>query len=149
MSASGTRSTAPPPKRSTPMVIGSAAPARKRVATMAVPPKAVDKMAARTPDMETYSQQLKVGPPLTGLSCPGMGKERPMSVLRLNKLWRVLAGSAALFVLTSAAEARPARCFTSDDGPYACQFAAADRRGSFRISAPGKPTILLNVDQPG
>jgi hypothetical protein len=72
-----------------------------------------------------------------------------MSVPRLNKLWQVLAGSAALFVLTSAAEARPARCFTSDDGPYVCQFAAADRRGSFRISAPGKPTILLNVDQPG
>ena len=72
-----------------------------------------------------------------------------MSVLRLNKVWRVLAGSAALLVLTSAAEARPARCSTSDDGPYACQFVAMDRQDSFRTSAPGKPTILLDVDQPG
>ena len=54
-----------------------------------------------------------------------------------------------LFVLTSAAEARPARCFTTDDGTYACQFVATDRQGSFRISAPGKPTILLNMDEPG
>jgi len=44
------------PERRTPMVIGSAAPARKRVATMAVPPKAVERTAARTPDIETYSQ---------------------------------------------------------------------------------------------
>src|SRR4051794_15352920 len=41
------------PKRKIPMVIGSAAPARKRVATMAVPPRAVERMAARTPDIRS------------------------------------------------------------------------------------------------
>jgi hypothetical protein len=51
--------------------------------------------------------------------------------------------------LMDAAEARLARCFTTDNGSYDCQFVATDRQGSFRISAPGKPTIILNVDQPG
>lgn len=59
-----------------------------------------------------------------------------------------LTGSAALCVLTGAAEAGPARCFTSDDGYYEYQFVATDRQGSFSISARGKPTVLLNVDQP-
>ena len=72
-----------------------------------------------------------------------------MSLVRIKPVWQMLAGSAALCVLTSAAEARPARCFTTDDGTYACQFVATDRQGSFRISAPGKPTILLNIDEPG
>jgi hypothetical protein len=51
--------------------------------------------------------------------------------------------------LIGAAEARLARCFTTDSGSYDCQFVATDRQGSFRISARGKPTIILNVDQPG
>jgi hypothetical protein len=72
-----------------------------------------------------------------------------MSLVRVKAVWQVLAGSAALCVLTSGAEARPARCFTTDDGTYACQLVATDRQGSFRISAQGKPTIMLNVDQPG
>ena len=38
---------------------------------------------------------------------------------------------------------------TSNDGTYACAFAATDRQGSFRISAPGKPTIRLEIDRPG
>jgi hypothetical protein len=48
-----------------------------------------------------------------------------------------------------AADARMARRFTTDSGPYDCHFVATDRKGSFRISAPGKPTIILNVDQLG
>jgi hypothetical protein len=46
------------------------------------------------------------------------------------------------------AEARPARCFTSDDGFYDCDFAAGPR-GGFTISAPGKPTFILDIDWPG
>jgi hypothetical protein len=53
-----------------------------------------------------------------------------------------------LFCLVSVAEARVARCYTSDDDFYNCQF-VADRQGGFRISAPGKPTIILNVDEAG
>lgn len=70
-----------------------------------------------------------------------------MGFVRIKSVWQVLARAAALCAVTSAAEARPARCFTSDDGAYTCQFVATDRRGSFRISAAGKPTITLQVDQ--
>ncbi|GEP01162.1 hypothetical protein [Methylobacterium haplocladii] len=56
---------------------------------------------------------------------------------------------AILCVVASAAEARPARCFTSDDGAYPCDFQATDRDGSFAIAAPGKPTYRLNMGEPG
>ena len=47
------------------------------------------------------------------------------------------------------AEAKPARCETTDDGAYACDFQTTDSQGSFSIKAGGKPTYLLNVDSPG
>lgn len=47
------------------------------------------------------------------------------------------------------AEAKPARCFTTDDGYFACSFRGTDRAGSFVISAPGQPTYTLEVDEPG
>lgn len=64
---------------------------------------------------------------------------------------RLSASSAVAFFLAMAiaAEAKPARCFTTDDGYYACNFEALDRQGSFEISARGKPTYSLWVDQPG
>jgi hypothetical protein len=46
-------------------------------------------------------------------------------------------------------EAKSARCFTSDDGSFACDFRATARDGSFTISAPGKPTYILNMIEPG
>ena len=63
-----------------------------------------------------------------------------------------LAGLLALAtacVAASSAEARPARCFTTDEGFYSCDFHPTDKNGSFEISAPGKPTYLMNVDEPG
>jgi len=54
-----------------------------------------------------------------------------------------LLGSAAV------AEAKPARCFSSDDGTYACDFKGLDKQGSFEIKARGKPTYTLWVDTPG
>jgi hypothetical protein len=56
---------------------------------------------------------------------------------------------AAFGCAISAAEARPASCFTTDEGRYACNFRATGRDGSFEISAPGKPTYILTVDAPG
>lgn len=47
------------------------------------------------------------------------------------------------------AQARPARCFTTDDGSFTCQFRATGRDGSFEISAPGKPTYRLTMINPG
>ena len=61
----------------------------------------------------------------------------------------ILAALAGLCCLQGAAEARPARCFTSDDGSYRCQFRATGRDGSFEISAPGKPTYALTIVEPG
>lgn len=57
--------------------------------------------------------------------------------------------AAALLAFSTAAEAKRARCFTTDDGYYSCNYRATDSDGSFRISAPGYPTITLEIDQPG
>ena len=55
---------------------------------------------------------------------------------------------SSFLCLQNAAEARQARCYTSDDGFYDCEF-VADRQGSFTISAKNKPTVILNIDEPG
>ena len=47
------------------------------------------------------------------------------------------------------AQAKAARCFTTDDGYYSCNFRGLDDAGRFRISAPGYPTFTLEVDRPG
>ena len=52
----------------------------------------------------------------------------------------IVAAAAAVVIAATTAEARPARCSTSDDGAYPCDFRATGRDGSFVISAPGKPT---------
>ena len=49
----------------------------------------------------------------------------------------------------SAAQARPARCFTTDEGSYPCDFQSTGADGSFEISARGKPTYHLVIDTPG
>ena len=62
----------------------------------------------------------------------------------------ILAGATALaFAVIGPALAKDARCFTSDDGEYECQFVPLDGAGSFEISAPGKPTFQVWIDSPG
>lgn len=61
---------------------------------------------------------------------------------------RSILAFAALCCLADAADAKPARCSTTDDGSFACIFRATGRGGSFEISAPGKPTYTLNVAEP-
>ena len=56
---------------------------------------------------------------------------------------------AILCFSISAGEARPARCFTSDESNFQCEFRATDRDGSFEISAPSKPTYILTLAEPG
>lgn len=66
-----------------------------------------------------------------------------------------LAGSgtslAAVFACAASFASDPvdARCSTTDDGVYSCQFRMVDGSGSFEISAPGKPTYTLNITKPG
>jgi len=69
--------------------------------------------------------------------------------LRHGKLRISTLAAAALLGGTVLAEAKPARCFSSDDGTYECNFRALDRQGSFEIAAKGKPTFTLWVDTPG
>jgi len=64
----------------------------------------------------------------------------------------ILGGGACVAVVlafSATAEAKRARCFTTDDGYYPCNFRGLDGLGSFRISAPGTPTITLEIDRPG
>jgi hypothetical protein len=55
----------------------------------------------------------------------------------------------AILALSMSAEAKRARCFTSDDGYFPCSYRSIDGAGSFRISAPGYPTYVLEIDGPG
>jgi hypothetical protein len=54
---------------------------------------------------------------------------------------------ALCFCAPNVVEARPALCFTSDEGCYNCNFVAGPK-GSFTISAPGKTTVILDIDKP-
>ena len=54
-----------------------------------------------------------------------------------------------VLLLVPAAIAKDARCFTTDDGDYECDFQRLDEAGSFRISAGGKPTFELWIEADG
>jgi len=56
---------------------------------------------------------------------------------------------ATLAILPTTANAKLARCFTTDDGYYDCDIRTTDKDGSFEISAPRKPRYSLIVDEPG
>jgi hypothetical protein len=56
---------------------------------------------------------------------------------------------ATLATIPAKADAKLARCFTTDDGYYDCNIKTTDKNGSFEISAPKKPRYALIVDEPG
>jgi hypothetical protein len=57
-------------------------------------------------------------------------------------------GIAAVCCIVNTAEARPAKCFTTDEGSFACEFRKTAADGSFALSAPGKPTYSLTISEP-
>lgn len=59
------------------------------------------------------------------------------------------AALLALLVAVPTTMAKEARCFTTDDGDYSCDFQRLDEAGSFRISAGGKPTFELWIEADG
>lgn len=69
----------------------------------------------------------------------------------MNDVTKSTFGLLALIamIVSQPALAKKARCFTTDDGEYACEFKFTDKQGSFEASAPGKPTIILLVEEPG
>lgn len=69
--------------------------------------------------------------------------------MRPTRALAAMISGLVLAVCWSPAFAKPARCFTTDDGYYPCDFRATDRSGSFEVSAPGKPSYSLVVDRPG
>jgi hypothetical protein len=66
-----------------------------------------------------------------------------------NRLFLLLAITAGAALLPAAGHAKPARCYTTDDGEYDCSFVATDDSGSFEISAPDKPKFSLVISEPG
>lgn len=61
----------------------------------------------------------------------------------------IFTGLLAALASAPTAQAKEARCFTTDDGEYPCDFQRLDEAGSFRISAPGKPTFELWIEAEG
>lgn len=61
----------------------------------------------------------------------------------------LLSVIAATSLQVTSAQAKPAQCFTTDDGHYSCNFKFIEGNGSFEISAANKPTIYLFIDTPG
>ena len=57
----------------------------------------------------------------------------------------LLVSVAMLIGAADLAQARPAKCFATDEGHYACDFTPMGSDGSFRISARGKPTYTLTM----
>ena len=70
----------------------------------------------------------------------------PTEGSRVVKPLLLLAATGAVLLMTSAVQAKPARCFTSDDGTYPCDFRSTDSDGSFEIRAPGK--LFGNISTP-
>jgi hypothetical protein len=68
--------------------------------------------------------------------------------MRLRNLVAALAGAIAVFAAIQPAWAKPARCFTTDDGHYPCDFRGLGG-GSFKITAPDKPGYQITIDAPG
>ena len=66
-----------------------------------------------------------------------------------KKVLFVALAAAAVSLLASSAEAKRARCYTSDDGYYPCRFKSTDASGSFEISGRGVPSYSIVVESRG
>lgn len=67
----------------------------------------------------------------------------------MNRVLAFVFTGVCLLGTLATAEARPARCFTTDDGNFPCDFRPLDRNGSFTVSGRGVPSFTLWVDTPG
>ena len=60
----------------------------------------------------------------------------------------VCAGAGLLFLGHGSAQAKPAECYSTDDGYFDCDFQMTDSAGSFTITGPDV-TYILVIDSPG
>ncbi|ORE98064.1 hypothetical protein ATO4_05704 [Aurantimonas sp. 22II-16-19i] len=74
--------------------------------------------------------------------------------MRIDRMRRVAAagvvaaGLAGMGLSAGPAEAKPARCYATDDGYFPCEFRTTDQQGSFEIEGPAA-TYIVNIDTPG
>jgi hypothetical protein len=57
--------------------------------------------------------------------------------------------ATTLATIPAKADAKLARCFTTDDGYYDCDIKTTDKDGSFEFSAPKKPRYGIIMEEPG
>jgi hypothetical protein len=67
----------------------------------------------------------------------------------MNRFATLLLLAMAPGMISGTANAKDAKCFTTDDGNYPCSFESTGENGSFQISAEGKPTFQLEIDADG
>ncbi len=72
-----------------------------------------------------------------------------MNHFDLRNLTMSLSAMLMVVSATVVADAKPAQCFTTDDGEYGCDVRLVEFNGSFAISAAGRPTYSLIMDAPG
>ena len=70
-------------------------------------------------------------------------------MMMIRQAYRALALAVLTIGAVTVAQAKPADCFTTDDGNYPCNFRGTDQAGSFTATAPGYPTVILNVEGAG
>lgn len=57
----------------------------------------------------------------------------------------IFVAASAVCIAAAPAVAKPAQCFTTDDGYYSCDFRGLDKAGSFRIQSRGYPSYVIEV----
>jgi hypothetical protein len=67
----------------------------------------------------------------------------------MTKSMLLAVSVVGLAAMCSAALAKPAHCFTTDDGYYDCDFRGLDQAGSFTIKAAGYPTYTIEMEKAG
>jgi hypothetical protein len=72
-----------------------------------------------------------------------------MRLLLSSSAFLAVVSTAVLATTPSKADAKLARCFTTDDGYYDCDIKTTDKDGSFEFSAPKKPRYSMIMEEPG
>ena len=65
--------------------------------------------------------------------------------MNVREGWQIAVLITAVLASAAPASAKPAQCFTTDDGYYSCDFRGLDKAGSFTTKARGYPTYVIEV----
>ena len=70
-------------------------------------------------------------------------------MVRFKHAFGAAALAALATVLSLPALAKPADCYTTDEGNYPCDFRGIDKAGSFLLQADGYPAVTVEIESPG